>query len=291
MIVMTALNSILLLGSLVGLATRSHAAEVIDYPMSCAQVSGWDQVLTIAAGAEISPCPYPPRLSPISLDVSAYTATVNITGGVLRGGISVAGYDNVFNISGGNIGGAIETWAWGSVINVYGWNLALVGTPNGGTITGWFSDNSPISIALIGGGDTVVNLILGDSVSDHDNDGVVDSLDNCPVVPNPLQIDCNGDGLGDACELDCNLNGIDDDCDITAGTSTDFNRNGIVDDCECLADISGNHIVNGVDISVLLGAWGTNGSEGEFDADVTNDGIVNGADLAIMLGGWGPCPN
>ena len=59
----------------------------------------------------------------------------------------------------------------------------------------------------------------------------------------------------------------------------------------CPGDISGNNKVDGVDLSVLLGVWGTDGSGGEFDADVTNDGIVNGADLTIILGGWGPCPN
>ena len=59
----------------------------------------------------------------------------------------------------------------------------------------------------------------------------------------------------------------------------------------CPGDISGNNSVDGVDLSVLLGVWGTDGSGGEFDADVTNDGIVNGADLTIILGGWGPCPN
>ena len=59
----------------------------------------------------------------------------------------------------------------------------------------------------------------------------------------------------------------------------------------CPGDISGNGAVDGVDLSVLLGVWGTDGSGGEFDADVTNDGIVNGADLTIILGGWGSCPN
>jgi hypothetical protein len=33
-------------------------------------------------------------------------------------------------------------------------------------------------------------------------DGVPDSTDNCPGVPNPDQIDSDGDGVGDACD-DC----------------------------------------------------------------------------------------
>ena len=93
---------------------------------------------------------------------------------------------------------------------------------------------------------------------------------------------------------DCNSDGIVDYGQILSGQLIDANSNGIPDSCEvdpCPGDISGNGAVDGVDLSVLLGVWGTDGSGGEFDADVTNDGIVNGADLTIILGGWGPCPN
>ena len=93
---------------------------------------------------------------------------------------------------------------------------------------------------------------------------------------------------------DCNSDGIVDYGQILSGQLIDANSNGIPDICDvdpCPADISGNGAVDGVDLSVLLGVWGTDGSGGEFDADVTNDGIVNGADLTIILGGWGPCPN
>lgn len=37
------------------------------------------------------------------------------------------------------------------------------------------------------------------SVADSDNDGFLDSVDNCPTVPNPDQLDINNDGFGDAC--------------------------------------------------------------------------------------------
>ena len=93
---------------------------------------------------------------------------------------------------------------------------------------------------------------------------------------------------------DCNSDGIVDYGQILSGQLIDANSNGIPDICDvdpCPGDISGNGAVDGVDLSVLLGVWGTDGSGGEFDADVTNDGIVNGADLTIILGGWGPCPN
>jgi hypothetical protein len=40
--------------------------------------------------------------------------------------------------------------------------------------------------------------------------------------------------------------------------------------------------VNGQDLGMLLGQWGTAGS-----ADLNRDGVVNGTDLGLMLGAWG----
>jgi hypothetical protein len=47
-------------------------------------------------------------------------------------------------------------------------------------------------------------------------------------------------------------------------------------------DLNGDGLVNGADIGILLGAWGTAGGV----ADLNGDGIVNGADLGILLGAW-----
>jgi subtilisin-like proprotein convertase family protein len=46
----------------------------------------------------------------------------------------------------------------------------------------------------------------GSVVSDSDNDGVPDTLDNCPTISNADQSDSNEDGLGDVCDLYSNDN-------------------------------------------------------------------------------------
>jgi hypothetical protein len=47
-------------------------------------------------------------------------------------------------------------------------------------------------------------------------------------------------------------------------------------------DIDGDGIVNGADLALLLGAWGSTKSS----ADLNDDNFVNGADLVILLGNW-----
>jgi hypothetical protein len=47
-------------------------------------------------------------------------------------------------------------------------------------------------------------------------------------------------------------------------------------------DLNGDGSINGADLGILLGAWGTNG------ADITGDCVVNGADVGALLGAWTP---
>ncbi|MFO0962676.1 MAG: hypothetical protein U0625_07180 [Phycisphaerales bacterium] len=48
------------------------------------------------------------------------------------------------------------------------------------------------------------------------------------------------------------------------------------------SDLNGDGHVDGADLGILLGSWGTSGP-----ADINGDGTVDGADLGIMLGSWG----
>lgn len=53
----------------------------------------------------------------------------------------------------------------------------------------------------------------------------------------------------------------------------------------CPADITGDRVIDGVDLGTLLSAWSSGGA-----ADVNRDGVVDGADLGSLLGAWGACP-
>ncbi|MCA9286009.1 MAG: hypothetical protein KDA22_12370, partial [Phycisphaerales bacterium] len=48
-------------------------------------------------------------------------------------------------------------------------------------------------------------------------------------------------------------------------------------------DINGDGVVDGADLGLLLGQWGSNGGFG----DLNGDGLVDGADLGLLLGDWG----
>ena len=91
---------------------------------------------------------------------------------------------------------------------------------------------------------------------------------------------------------DCNNDGVVDYGQILQGQLVDADANGVPDVCEidpCPGDITNGGLVDAVDLSVVLAAWGTDG-QGKFNADIDSSGLVDGGDLALVLGGWGPCP-
>lgn len=57
-------------------------------------------------------------------------------------------------------------------------------------------------------------------------------------------------------------------------------------DLECIwfraSDINGDYQVNGSDLTILLGDWGTSSER----ADIDGSGLVDGADLTILMGDW-----
>jgi subtilisin family serine protease len=52
----------------------------------------------------------------------------------------------------------------------------------------------------------------------------------------------------------------------------------------CPADFTGDRLVNGSDLGILLASWGTSQN------DMNGDGFVDGSDLGMLLSAWGTCP-
>lgn len=57
----------------------------------------------------------------------------------------------------------------------------------------------------------------------------------------------------------------------------------------CVGDFDDSGTVDGADVGVLLGAWGTTGGA-DGAADLDCDGTVNGGDVGVLLSSWGSCP-
>jgi hypothetical protein len=73
------------------------------------------------------------------------------------------------------------------------------------------------------------------SIPDSDGDGILDSMDNCTMVPNPSQCDGDNDGYGNNCDADFNNDLIVNNFDVgpfkaglgTSNPVTDLNCDGI----------------------------------------------------------------
>ena len=86
--------------------------------------------------------------------------------------------------------------------------------------------------------DTDADGITNECDTDDDDDGVLDSADNCIYTPNPGQENADSNALGDVCEtaLDADTDGVGDDYDNCAYVSNvgqdDLDDDGFGDECD-----------------------------------------------------------
>ncbi len=122
---------------------------------------------------------------------------------------------------------------------------------------------------------------------DSDLDGVCDTVDNCPLVPNPDQADADQDGHGDVCDncpqtpnpdqADADQDGHGDVCDNCPQTpntdQADTDHDGVGDVCETCPDADADGICDDVD-----NCWQVFNPN---QADADQDGVGNLCDNCI----------
>jgi hypothetical protein len=152
-------------------------------------------------------------------------------------------------------------------------------------------------------GNQTWSLLHPNLLGDIDEDGDVDPLDLAGYAPafevTPFQkgwevLDFDGNFLIDDEDVeafltiyngpveDCDENGIVDALQIARGTAPDEDQDGSIDACLVKGDLDGNGIVDGGDLTILLGWWGSAWVQGDFN----EDGTIDGEDLLYLLARW-----
>ncbi len=135
--------------------------------------------------------------------------------------------------------------------------------------------------------------------TDTDGDGLVDGVDNCPLLSNVAQTNTDGDNMGDLCDPDKDNDGVlnaNDFYELTSlGGRLDTDHDGIPDTCDagCASatpvamvsdtDDDGDSITDGSDnCPTASNSTQSNADADAYgdacDADIDGDGVLNIAD-------------
>ncbi len=151
---------------------------------------------------------------------------------------------------------------------------------------------------------------------DSDGDGIPDSVDNCPTVPNAAQTDADGDGVGDACDNcpewpnpsqalpswpvpagDSDCDGFPDSVAVPQRASEAFlgtdatkhcaadnimNNEGLPD--RWPVDFNDDQLVSGGDFLAFAPVFGRIAPDPKYNArfDLNGDGRISGGDFLLF---------
>lgn len=146
-----------------------------------------------------------------------------------------------------------------------------------------------IELLSTSGSGAVVRVALLED--DTDGDGIGDSVDNCPLVPNVNQANQDGDAQGDACDSDDDNDGTPDVSDafpLDPSEDTDSDGDGVGDNADpcpndATDDSDGDGSCDSVDLCTGNDATGDTDSDGtcnDFDTDDDGDGYSDAEELA-----------
>ena len=147
------------------------------------------------------------------------------------------------------------------------------------------NSSAQIINSIINPSDTDYDGIVNSLDTDDDGDGVLDTLDNCPLTANADQLDTDGDGQGDVCDTDDDGDGVldtEDNCPLTANADQlDTDGDGIGDVCD--TDDDGDGVLDTEDncpLTVNADQLDTDGDgEGDVcDTDDDGDGVLDSED-------------
>ncbi len=151
--------------------------------------------------------------------------------------------------------GASDSFAAPAPTGTYGTDLGVFNNlaPNG-IWRLYVKDDENSDVGVIASWVLTIQTIA--SAPDADNDGVVDSADNCTLAANPTQLDADNDGYGNLCDGDINNSG--------AVTTADYGLMRTVlglpasaSATAAAADMNGSGTVTAADVGLLRSRLGT----------------------------------
>jgi len=120
-------------------------------------------------------------------------------------------------------------------------------------------------------------------VVDADQDGILDSADNCPLAANADQEDTDGDGQGDACDADDDADGVADTADTCTLSPNpgQENNDGDGEGDVCDTDDDNDGVLDGADNCQFI----VNADQKDTDGDGRGDACQDSHSDGRMTGG------